>query len=287
MKGNYSLSTKKSNVWVIGLVSIFLMFVFVFAACTLSATIIPDAALGETLSAQSTWIAHLSTQVAGQEQKNDSQWEAIGNLYTQMPYALGIITPTPPGQVNHPTPTPYVPIDSSTMQTPTPYLDIEYPPETRTGIDEIDIVIDAILNGDENTRLELVRYTNTACEMSSDFGGPPNCTGEETSGSLIDVFPLYNERELYYRPRDIQGILNFTVRGLLAVYKVPEETFQADYWPAGEYGVVFTSEEGGIPHIIIVLIEDGKIVRLDIEHTWPPFAVVRERSDEFLLTPVR
>lgn len=287
MKRNYSFSTKKGNFWVIGLVIIFLAIVFGITACTLSATLNPDAALSETLSAQSTRISHLSTQVAGQEQKNASQWEAIGYLHTQMPYAQGVITPTPPGQMNQPTPTPYVPIDSSTMQTPTPYLDIEYPPETRTGIDEIDSVIDVILNGDEAARLDLVRYSTTACVMGSSFGGQPNCTGEEESGTLIDVFPIDFERELYYRPRDIQGIFGFTVRGLLAVYKVPEEAFQADYWPAGEYGVVFTSEEGGVPHIIIVLIEDGKIVRLDLDYTWPPFGVVRERSNEFLLTPIR
>ena len=257
----------------------------VIPACTLSTA--NETALVETLSVQSTWIANLSTQVVGQEQANQSQWEAIGSLYTQMPYALGVITPTPPGQMNQPTPTPYVPIDSSTMQTPTPYLDIEYPPETRTGIEEIDHVIDTILKGDENTRLDLVRYTTTACEMGSDLGGPPNCTGEETSGSLIEVFPVDYEGELYYRPRQIQGIFGFAVRGLLAVYKVPEEAFQADYWPAGEYGVVFTSEEGGEPHIIVVLIEDGKIVRLEIEYTWPPFTTVRDRSNEFLLTPIR
>jgi hypothetical protein len=265
----------------------FLMTAFAIAACTLSPATNTDPALGETLSAQSTWIAHLSTQVAGQEESNVSQWEAIGKLYTQMPFALGVITPTPPGQMDHLTPTPYVPIESSTIQTPTPYLDIEYPPETRTGVDEIDSVIDVILNGDEAARLDLVRYSTTACEMKSDLGGPPNCTGEEESGTLIDVFPIDFERELYYRPRDIQGIFGFTVRGLLAVYKVPEEAFRADYWPAGEYGVVFTSEEGGVPHIIIVLIEDGKIVRLDLDYTWPPFGVVRERSNEFLLTPIR
>lgn len=251
----------------------------VMTACTLSTE--NETQLVETLSVQGTWIANLSTQVAGQEEKNLSQWEAIGYLYTQMPYAQGVMTPGPPGQTEFPTPTPYI------LFTPTPYLDIEYPPGTRTGIDEIDTVIDAILDGDVSARLNLVHYTTTACEMKNDLGGPPNCTGEETSGSLVEVFPMYYQRELYYRPREIQGIFDFTVRGLLAVYTVPEEAFQADYWPAGEYGVVFTSEEGGEPHIIIVLVENGKIVRLEIEYTWPPFAAVRDRSDEFLLTPIR
>ena len=118
---------------------IFLFTSVVMTACTLSTA--NETQLVETLSAQGTWIAHLSTQVAGQEEKNFSQWEAIGNLYTQMPFAQGTITPTPYGQADLPTPTPY------TLVTPTPYLDIEYPPQTRTGIDEIDTVIDAILDG--------------------------------------------------------------------------------------------------------------------------------------------
>ncbi len=57
--------------------------------------------LEETVSAQSTRIAHLSTQVAGQEQTNINQEKNISHLYTQKPFALEIITSVPAGAPHH------------------------------------------------------------------------------------------------------------------------------------------------------------------------------------------
>jgi hypothetical protein len=85
----------------------------------------------------------------------------------------------------------------------------------------------------------------------------------------------------------IRGVFDFTVRGLVAVYRVPESAFADDCWPAGEYGVVFSSEEGGYPQIVIVLVEDGQVVRLDFNPGWSSFDLIWEKSDEFLLPPRR
>ena len=266
------------------LVSMFIIFTIV--ACTSG----DNQALKETISAQSTWIAHLSTQVAKQEQTNISQWEGIGHLYTKMPYALGVITSIPPGVTITLTPTPYSPNNQgleSDFTPPTLSIDIEYPPDMRTGIDEIDIIIDAIMSKDIDARLDLVRLTTAACTMGMGLGGPPKCKGEETDGTSIDVFPIAYGEGIFIRLESLREVFNFSVRGLFAVYHVPGDAFEAQYWPAGDYGIVFTSEDEGQPHIIIVFVEDGRIVRLGFDYNWPPFDSVREMSDAFILPPIR
>lgn len=60
----------------------------------------------ETIAVQSIRIANLSTQVAEQEEVNQSQWAIISHLATQMPYALDLITPLPGDVTITPTPFP-------------------------------------------------------------------------------------------------------------------------------------------------------------------------------------
>ena len=252
------------------------------SACIFSPGGDNNTALRETISAQSTSVAHLSTQVARQEQTNINQWENIGRLYTQMPYALGIITPIPPGVTIVPTQTPY-----SLSDIPNLSIDIEYPPHMRTGIKEIDAVIDAIMSEDINARIDLVRLTTTACTMEMGSGGPPKCKGKEEDGTSIDVFPISYGEGIFIRSGSFEEVFSFSVRGLLAVYHVPKDAFKAQYWPAGDYGIVFTSEDDGNPHVITVFVEDGRIVKLGFDYDWPPFEIIRKRSDEFILSPIR
>ncbi|MHA2428637.1 MAG: hypothetical protein ACXADB_11495 [Candidatus Hermodarchaeia archaeon] len=231
--------------------------------------------LEEIIASQSTQVAHLSTEVARQQSANQSQWDAISYISTQMPYALELITPIPPGITITPTHTPFASID------------IEYPPNARTGIAEIDRVIDAILSQDVGARLELVRYSRSACTTADGLGGPPKCKQSEADGTMVDAFPVSSGEGIQVRPEEIQNGFDFTVRGLFAVYEVPDDAHHADYWPAGEYGVVFTSEDGGFSHIVTVLVEDGQIVRLVFGFGWPPFEMVWGKSDTFILPPIR
>jgi hypothetical protein len=258
-------------------------------ACNSIKVSVDKSELNETILVQSTWIANLSTQVAQQEKTNVSQWEAISYLSTQMPFARGLITPIPPGITI--TPTAYSlseqEQDSPFTPTPSPSIDIEYPPGTRSGIEEIDKVINAIQDEDIDARLELVRLITTACTTTDGLGGPPKCQPDERDSTLIDAFPVSYGEGTHIRQEDIKDVFGFTVRGLFAVYRVPGDAYETDYWPAGEYGIVFTSEEGGYPHVITVLVEDGQIVRLDLTPGWPPFDLVWEKSDEFILPPIR
>jgi hypothetical protein len=266
-----------------------ILIIFISTACGLSGIGSEESALRGTVAVQSTYISHLSTQVKGLEQVNQSQWDVISYNSTQMPYALGLITPIPPGITLTFTPYPPddQPIDVTFTPTPSLSIDIEYPPDTRTGIEGIDRVIDAIMSQDIDHKLELVRYTESACTTSDGLGGPPKCESGEADGTKVEAFPVSSGEGHHVRLDDIQKTFDFTVRGLFAVYVVPEDAYQADFWPAGHYGIVFTSEEGGYPHTVTVLVEDGQIVRLDFGFGWPPFETIWSKSDEFILPPMR
>jgi hypothetical protein len=243
--------------------------------------------LEATVFVQSTEVVYLKTQVSKLANINQSQDEIISYLSTQMPYALGLITQIPPGITI--TPTPFSSYEEGALITPTltPYIDIEYPPDTRTGIEDVDIVIEAIQNGGIDERIDLVRLISTACTTADGLGGPPKCREGEKDGDIVEAFPVSNGEGHHIRPDDFRRVFDFSVRGLMAVYRVPDDAYERDYWPAGAYGIVFTSEDGGHPHTIIAIVEGGKIVRLNFNPTWPPFDFVWEQSDEFLLTPIR
>ena len=269
-------------------VNFIVLFAFL-SACNGTVQDLGELGLEETLSAQNARLAHISTQIADQEKINQRQWEAISYNLTRMPYALGVVTPMPPGVTI--TPTPYIPKDQApdrtTTPTPSPAVDIEYPPYWHTGIGEIDTVIDAVMGEDVNARIELVRYTSAACTTGDGLGGPPQCRSDEEDGKIVETFPVLYSEGTHVRPEEIEEVMDFRVRGLLAVYHVPDDAYEADYWPAGDYGIVFTSEEGDFPHVVVMLIENGQIVRLDFLLAWPPFEQIWARSDEFVLPPMR
>lgn len=245
--------------------------------CIKTVTGIEERALNETVSAQSTELSHLTTQIAQQDETIASQWGAISYLSTQMPFALGLITPIPPGV--RITQTPYSERD--------PNNDLGYPTGTRSGNDEIDNLIEAVMNRDIDARLDLIRYTNAACTTLDGLGGPPKCQGDEEDGTLVSAFPISNGEGTHIRPESIRTAFDFKVRRLYAIYLVQSDAYETDYWPAGEYGVVFTSEEGGFPHVVTVFIEGGQIVRLAFDPGWPPFDLILAKSNEFILPPTR
>lgn len=272
------------------LIIVFVLAVAIVTACVSSSDGDIQVDLKGTISAQSTWIAYVSTQVSKQEQTNLSQWESISRLYTQMPYALGFITPIPPGMTITRTPTPH-PIteqDDRPTNTPTPAMsiDIEYPPDTRTGINEIDKVIETIMGDDIDARLELIHLISTPCTTGDGLGGPPKCEPGESDGTIVEVFPVSSGEGHHVRPNQIRNVFNFTVRGVVAVYVVPEDVHHPEYWPAGTHGVIFSSEDGEHPHTITVLVDSGRIVRLDFSPIWPPFDLIRQKSDTFILPPI-
>lgn len=239
------------------------LFVLILSACSSPGNVSveddsPSPNLESTLAAQGTMISYLATAVGGRSYPA-----------TPPPTTAPTFTPAP--------------------TTPTPTTLKVYPLEVRTTIPEVNTVIEAMLSGEPDARVALVGYTKAECIKKADaLGGPPVCNPGEAEGSIVEVFPLSGPEGHFARPEQIDSIFDFPVKGLYAVYSVPEDAYEADYWPAGAYGLIFLLAESSAPHGAIgVIVEDGKIVRLDYYYGDWLGETFESRAGEMVLPPLK
>jgi hypothetical protein len=128
---------------------------------------------------------------------------------------------------------------------------------------ELQPAIDSILFGSVEDRRTLVQFVTTPCTTAGGLGGPPKCAGGQADGTMVEVFPISGPEGTFASPADIDGALQFTVKSLAAVYRVTNTVTEGDYWPAGEYGLLFDREEGGMAVPMTILVQDGKFVRIN------------------------
>ena len=145
-------------------------------------------------------------------------------------------------------------------------IDVQPAPSTASegeSVPGIRPVVRAILSGNINERKGLIQFLNTPCTTNTGaLGGPPACAEGEADGTLVEVFPILESEGYFLRPEEIEGGLQFTVKGLYAVYHEPPNPEQLPYWPSGGYALIFDREQNDIPFPVTVLVQDGKIVRI-------------------------
>ena len=241
--------------------------------------------LQATTDAQNTTIAELAASASEQVVIDRRQWDAISYLSTSMPEALGLVTP-----ISHKdgiTSTPYKEGSANFLtNTPSPTNGLEYSPDTRTGIPEIDLVIDAIMSGDIDERIKLVRYSISGCTTADGLGGPPKCGQNEPENTLVEAFPVSYSEGIQVRPEDIRSVFDFSIRRLLAVYRVPSDAYNQVYWPAGTYSVVFMLTDERAPMILEVFVDSGEIVRLGFNLVSSLQQMLEGKDLEFILPPL-
>jgi hypothetical protein len=159
-----------------------------------------------------------------------------------------------------------------------------YPPDIRTGDAALDAVLAAALANDTETLKSLLRYTVTACTTAQGAGGPPKCLSGERDGSLVEVFPVLGEEGEHVRRANIDAFLDLQIVGLYAIYQVPADAPAEDYWPAGDYALVF--QGGGLQTSITLLVEDGAIVRINRLRRTPAEDVAAAGAVVFILAPL-
>ena len=116
---------------------------------------------------------------------------------TQTPTATATIVPDPPTQV---------------------------PRDTKTGIPEVDFVIDTILSNDLDARQALVRFVTVGCTTAGGLGATPNCESDQVEGTLVDFFPLGGPGEGHSVPAsEVARVLEFEAESLYAAYVVSED----------------------------------------------------------------
>lgn len=79
--------------------------------------------------------------------------------------------------------------------------------------------------------------------------------------------------------------IEFTVKALYAVYRVPPDAYRESYWPAGEYALLFERDQNDLPLPITVRVADGKVVRIDYGIGTPPEEILKSIPVDLILIP--
>ncbi len=141
------------------------------------------------------------------------------------------------------------------------------PRETKSGIPEVDFVIDTVLSNDLEMRQALVRFVTIGCTTVEGLGTTPKCEDGQAEGTLVDFFPLGGPGEGHsVLASEVAGVLDFEAESLYAVYVVSEELPDFLEFPHGTYALFFTllpSGESYNDFVILRVDDEGYIVRLD------------------------
>lgn len=161
-----------------------------------------------------------------------------------------------------------------------------YPLSTRMGIADIDVVLDAVESNDPQQVRDLLRFINVPCSMADGLGGPPNCRENESEGTLVEVFPFLGSEGSYLHKENLDLWTGIDVTRLYAIYQNSENVYSDETFPAGEYAVLFLSEDG-FPGTTLQ-IKDGKIIRIDTVFDVSPEALterLKQDASEVILAP--
>ncbi len=163
--------------------------------------------------------------------------------------------------------------------------------DIRTGLNEVDQIIDVVLSGDMNEFRKRIKYSTSGCTHVMALGGPEKCREGEAEGTLVEVLPFLGPEGHFLRRDEINEWQGIDVAGLYAVYRVSDEAFSSKDYPAGEYGIVFRTI---YPHDIVTFqAANGSILRIDstfIQRFDPAFAIPPElnlesKAQEIILPP--
>jgi hypothetical protein len=139
------------------------------------------------------------------------------------------------------------------------FVEAYHPLTTRTGIEEVDRIL--VASGDVQMLRSLIQFTNAKCTRLDGLGGPPKCRGGEADGTSIDVLPFLGPEGSFLRRDEIEKWPGFEVSGLFAIYEVSAEAYSEEYYPAGQYAILFVGKEN--QPAISLRVHNSGIVRVD------------------------
>jgi hypothetical protein len=132
---------------------------------------------------------------------------------------------------------------------------------TRTGIPDVDVVLDTVEGGDTRSVRDLFQFTETLCTTADGLGGPPKCRNGEANGTLVSVFPFLGSEGSFLREDEVDNWNGLRETNIYAVFRVSKSMYSDKDYPAGEYGILFLAEEN-TPGTVLQ-VTGGKIVRID------------------------
>ena len=178
---------------------------------------------------------------------------------------------------------PATPVRISSVQ---PTLAEPYHPlSTRTGIEEIDPVLDAI--GDIQKLRSLVQLTSTRCTTQDGLGGPPKCLPGEGEGTSVDVLPFLGPEGNFLRGTEINKWQGIDPSGIYAIYEVSSSAYSDENYPAGKYAILFVGKQD--QPAIALQVRDSRIVRVDAVFEKSPESldsILKRDSARLILAPL-
>lgn len=155
----------------------------------------------------------------------------------------------------------------------------------RTGVAELDNIIEITLGGDVAELRSLIEFTQAYCTNAEGLGGPPKCLSDEAEGALVEVLPFLGAEGSFIRRSDIEDWNVVQVDSLYAVYEVSDTAYSDENYPRGEYALVFIQDnEHGAS--ITLQVTQGRIVRIDYGYTDPP-EINQNLVVRYLVEPAR
>jgi hypothetical protein len=136
-----------------------------------------------------------------------------------------------------------------------------HPPEKRTGVEDLDLIIDTVLAHDFEGLKTLTTYLVIGCTQADGLGGSPKCAEGEAEGTLVEVVPFLGPEGHHQRRAEYEAWQGPDVLGLLAAYRVSAGAYSDETYPVGEDALVFLDAQSSMP--VTLQITDGKIVRFD------------------------
>lgn len=165
----------------------------------------------------------------------------------------------------------------ATAVSPTPAAD-------RTGFSHVDAVIEAGLSGDAQALRDLIRLSPFPCTTREGLGGPPKCLPDEPDGTIVEALPVLGSEGGHVRKADLDTWQGIGPAELYAVYRTGSDTFSDEFYPAGEFAVVFALADYAGDTVTLHVTQDG-IVRID--HGFGPTAeeLYQQQQEDFILGP--
>jgi hypothetical protein len=178
---------------------------------------------------------------------------------------LTLATPSASETLPPPRPTATTKVEPSPPPAPPPSP--VHDPSMRSGIAELDAIVQAVLLQDNDALVERAATLEAPCvvepvtELNASL---PRCQSDEAPGTLIPVFPYGTCVGLLDREVDFAHFVS-NVRGLYAIVKAPDIPVPEEFYsPIGEYWLIFAGAlwvDAPPVEALVLYVDGGSIVR--------------------------
>lgn len=147
-----------------------------------------------------------------------------------------------------------------------------HPLSTRTGIETVDRVLEAVESGDPLALRAQVEFLTAPCTKQEGFGGPPKCREAEEEGTPVEGLAFISSEGGIIRKDEIENWTGVEAAGIYAVYEVNAAAVSSEqYYPIGKYVILLARGESE-PAVALRIGESG-IVRVDDVFDFSPEAL--------------